>query len=273
MRKILVVGHGSRVPEAVAQFYRFVDALSIRVGESVSSCFLELVEPDMVAGLAAAAHDAGKGGEVVVLPLFLGAGGHQKNDVVTAIQWAREQFPEITFRYAAPLGPHALLVRLLAQRVEAALPREADSLAPEVTGVLVVGRGSSDPDSCSEVARSAYLLFHQRPYLFVDYAFQAAARPGLEEGIRRCQALGAKQVVVAPYLLFTGKVIEDIRRVTSRVGEQLGLPVIQAGYLDVHPLIIDVAEQRLHEAMIDAVSMNCSICKYREPVGNPVISA
>ena len=92
------------------------------------------------------------------------------------------------------------------------------------------------------------------------------ARPRVDEGVRRCKLLGARQVVVAPYILFTGKVDEDIRHVSGRTGAELGLHVLHAPYLGVHSLLLDVAAQRLQEAMDGTASMTCDLCKYRWPV-------
>lgn len=263
---ILVVGHGSRVPEAVDQFGRFVDALAARLDRPVSRCFLELADPDMATGLTSAAQSAGTGGEVIVLPLFLGAAGHQKNDVPASVQWAREQFPDVTFRYGTPLGYHAKLVELLDVRVRECLDAYDNALPPEQTSVLVVGRGSSDPSSNGDIAKTAHLLFEKRPYLSVEYAFQAVARPKIDEAVRRCKAMGAGQVVVAPFILFTGKVNEDIRQVSERTGEEVGLRVLQAHYLELHDLLLDVAEQRVQEAIDGTAEMNCDTCKYRFPM-------
>jgi len=132
--------------------------------------------------------------------------------------------------------------------------------------VLVIGRGSSDPTSNGEIARSAYLLFEKRSYMSVEYAFQAVARPRVDEGVRRCNLLGARQVVVAPYILFTGKVDDDIRLVSGHAGVALGLRVLHAPYLGAHSLLLDVATQRLQEVMDDTASMTCDLCKYRWPV-------
>ena len=263
---ILMVGHGSRVPEAIAQFQRFADALSKRLDRPVRRCFLELTEPDMATGLSDNAQAVGRGGEVVVLPLFLGAAAHQKNDVASSIHWAREQFPGVTFRYATPLGPHAKLGQLLDVRVRECLETHEDALPQAETGVLVVGRGSSDPSSNGDIAKMAHLLLEKRPYLAVEYAFQAVAHPTVGEGVRRCKSLGAKQVVVAPFILFTGKVDEDIRRVSGGAGAALDLRVLQAQYLELHELLLDVAEQRLREARDGRAAMNCDLCKYRFPM-------
>lgn len=258
---ILAVGHGSRVAAAVSEARAFVAALAADIGQDVVACFLELADPDMATGLTQAAEQAGAGGSVVVLPLFLGAAGHQKNDVAVAIGWVREQFPRVNFRLAAPLAPHAKLVELLALRVGEALAQAGPGA--EQTGVLVVGRGSSDPAGNAEVARLAYLLFAGGRFHAVEYAFQAVARPKMAEGVRRCHALGARQVVVAPYLLFTGDVEQDIRQVTEEAARSLDLSLIHADHLGVHPLLIDIARQRLDDAQADAAAMTCDLCKYR----------
>lgn len=260
---ILVVGHGSRVPEAVAEFQQFTAALSDHLNRPVSSCFLELAQPDLATGLTTAAKQAGNGGQVVVLPLFLGAAGHQKNDVAYAIQWARQQFPEVAFTYGAHLGSHARLVELLDVRVRDCLAGSSAARPAGETAVLVVARGSSDPDSNSEVAKISRLLFEKRPYLAVEYAYQAVTRPRVDDGIRRCHALGARQVVVAPFILFTGRVDSNLRQVSQQAGDALGMPVLQADYLGIHPLLIEVAAQRLQEAINGAAAMTCDLCKYR----------
>jgi sirohydrochlorin cobaltochelatase len=262
----LVVGHGSRVPEAVAQFCRFVDALADHIDRPVHHCFLELVDPDVATGLTDAAERVGAGGDVVVLPFVLGAGGHQKNDVAVGVQWAREQFPAVNFRYGTPLGPHAKLIDLLDLRVNQALETASDPAPRESTRVLVVGRGSSDPTSNSAVAKSAYLLFEGRPYRSVEYGFQAVARPRVAEAVRRCAALGAEQLVVAPYLLFTGRVDRSIKRVADQAADELALRVVHADTLGLHPLLLDVAAQRFQEAADGTAAMVCDICKYRWPM-------
>jgi len=263
---ILAVGHGSRAPAAIAEARNLANELAGQVGQEVNVCFLERADPDLATGLTQAARRAGSGGCVVVLPLFLAAAGHQKNDVAAALGWARAQFPDIRFTMATPLGPHAHLVSLVAQRINEALDLAGDALAPEASAVLLVGRGSSDPAGNSEVARLAYILSATGRFHTVEYAFQAVARPTVAEGVRRCARLGAQQVVVAPYLLFTGDVDRDIRRTAEEAGRDLGLRLICASYLGVHPLVVEVARQRLAEALAGAAAMNCDLCQYRFPL-------
>ena len=260
---ILLVGHGSRVPTAVDQFHELTHALSAYLKQPVGHCFLELADPDLAAGLTGAAQQVGQGGTVTVLPLFLGGASHQKNDVAYAVQWARQQFPEVSFRYGTQLGVHAKLVELLDLRVRECLAAEPEALPLERTAVLVVARGSSDPDSNSDVAKLSRLLFEKRKYHTVEYAYQAVARPRVDDGVRRCHLLGAKQVVIAPFILFTGRVDAELRYVSEQAGESLGLPVLQASYLGLHPLLVEVLAQRLQEANDGTAAMTCDLCKYR----------
>ncbi len=260
---ILMVGHGSRVPEAVAQFKTFTGAVAAHLERPVDYCFLELAEPDMATGLTEAAQRAGEGGQVVVLPLFLGPGGHQKNDVAYAIQWARTEFPQVSFHYGAHLGPHVKLVELLDWRVRQALEAAEKALPPEETAVLLVARGSSDPDSNSDIAKISRLLFEKRPYQLVEFAYQAVTRPRVDEGVHRCHRLGARQVVVAPFILFTGRVDQNLRQLSRETGEALGLQLLQAEYLGTHPLLLEVVAQRLQEALAGTAAMTCDLCKYR----------
>lgn len=263
---LLIVGHGSRVTDATEQFNQFVVALAGRVDVPVSACFLELADPDMATGLTNAAAEVGDGGEVLVLPLFLGAAGHLKNDVAAAIQWARAQFPAVNYRYGTPLAPHAKLVDLLDLRLQEAFAIQPNVLPASDTTVLLVGRGSSDPTSNSEVARTAYLLQEKHPYRSVEYAFQEVARPDVPAGLRRCAQLGAKQIVVAPYILFTGKVEEFIHQAIEQARAELGLPIFAASHLGLHDFVLDIAAQRVTELLEGSATMTCDICKYRHPM-------
>jgi len=259
-----MVGHGSRRPEAVAEFCALAREVAAAVAWPVQTCFLELADPDLATGLETAARTVGAGGQVLVAPMFLGAANHEKNDLPSAIQWARQQSSGVTFRYATPLGPHAYLVDLLDMRVRQALTAAA-ALPAEETAVVVVGRGSSDPDSNSEVARVAHLLFERRPYWLVTYAFQAVARPTMEEALRHCLALRIPQVMLAPYVLFTGRVYEDILA-AAESGRAAGMRVLTAKYLAPHPHLVAIVRQRLTEALDGQACMTCDLCKYRLPM-------
>jgi sirohydrochlorin cobaltochelatase len=161
------------------------------------------------------------------------------------------------------LGVHARLVELADMRVQGTLATAASSIPVSETSLLVVGRGSSDAGANSEIARLAYLMGQAREYLSTGYAFHAVASPGVAQALRLCRLLGARQVVVMPFLLFTGRVHEEIGAMALQCGGELGLRVHVAGYLGTHTLSLDVAGQRIDEAAKGIAAINCDLCRYR----------
>jgi len=269
---LLLAAHGTRDPAGVAAFAALTERvaqLAAAGGTRVAGGFIELSAPalrEAVAILAAAggnASPAAAGGKaspgkanMVAVPLMLSAAGHAKGDIPAALARERIRHPAVSFIYGRPLGPHPALIDLLAQRVDA-----EGLTAP---AVLVVGRGSTDPDANADVVKTARLLWEGRDYPLAETAFVSLARPDVTEGLERCRLLGARRIVVARYFLFPG-VLPD------RVAEQA------AGYAAAHPeLDIRCADvlgdcdeiaalvyERYQEALSGDIRMNCDVCVYR----------
>lgn len=248
-REILLIGHGSRVDEADNQFLQFARRLSDYTEEDVSVCFLELSEPDIMTGLADAARRAKVGGEVIAVPMFLGAAYHMKAEISAAVRRVREDFPGTRIRLSTALGFHVKLAELLRARVDEALARTPGARPAEETTVLVVGGGSSDYDSNSSVSKVGRVLYELGDYETVEVAYQRVTHPRTGEGVQRCHRLGAKQIVVVPYLLFTGIVHRKTVAAANEAAGDLGIELIHADPLGPdHPLLAEVAAQRLAEA-------------------------
>lgn len=259
----LMVAHGSPQQIAVDQTLELHRQFEVGCVYPCGLGFLEFAEPSLDEGLRWAAGLSGERGRVVVLPLFLGAAGHLKKDIPASISQARRLYPEVEYICAAPLAPHADLLTLMDMRIREALADTRQARPAEESSVLVVGRGSSDPDSNSEIARAARLLFEQHRFAGVEYAFQAVARPNVAEGIAKAAALGARQVIVALDILFEGFVEQNIRNIARQEGQKLGLPVVVTAPLGVHPLLLQVLEQRFSEALTGRMGMPCDTCVYR----------
>ncbi|HXA59873.1 MAG TPA: sirohydrochlorin chelatase [Streptosporangiaceae bacterium] len=248
---LLLVGHGTRAAEGVAEFTRFVDRLAARLPVDVAGGFIELSSPpltDAVAGLYAAGHR-----RVAAVPLVLVAAGHGKGDIPGALARESVRHPGFSYAYGRPLGPHPGLLTLLAERL-------GDAGAD--TAVLLVGRGSTDPDANAEVCKVARLLWEGRGIGAVETAFVSLARPGVAEGLERCRLLGFRRIVVLPYFLFPG-VLPD--RVASQA-RQYGHPELE---IRTAPVIgdcdglADLVVERYEEALAGDIRMNCDTCVYR----------
>ena len=254
---LLLAAHGTTDQAGVDAFAALterVGKLAAADGTRVAGGFIELSEPPLreaVTGLAGASP-----GPMVAVPLMLSAAGHAKGDIPAALARERIRHPGASFTYARPLGPHSALIDLLAARIAA--------VGTDQPAVLLVGRGSTDPDANADVVKTARLLWEGRGYPLAETAFVSLARPDVAEGLERCRLLGARRIVVARYFLFPG-VLPD------RVAEQA------AAYAAVHPeldirctdVLGDCDEiaalvwERYREALAGDIRMNCDTCAYR----------
>lgn len=132
------------------------------------------------------------------------------------------------------------------------------------TIILVMGRGGSDPDANSDFYKLTRLLWERTAYKSVESCFIAIAKPSLPEGLERCLALGARKIVVLPYLLFTGVLMKQFSDIISQFAA--GHPEVeveQGSYLGSHPLLSDMLAERIEETLEGQSFANCDNCKYR----------
>jgi sirohydrochlorin cobaltochelatase len=260
--QVLLIGHGSPHTTGNHEYLQFAHDLSAFLGVAVQPCFLELAEPSIAEGIRLCVEAGAQ--RIAVLPLFLGPAGHQKNDVPVLLAEAREQYPGVALHYGTPIGAQYQLVRVLEQRAaEALLHSRADAHAAD-TALLLAARGSSDPDSNSEVFKLARLLFEGRSYGTVEAAFQKVTPPDIAQGIERCVRLGARRVVVLPYLLFTGFVRHDIeRQAQAAQATHPDVEILVGAHLFPHQGLTEAVAQRYHDIAAGTAAMTCDLCKYR----------
>ena len=253
---LLIVGHGTRSTVGAAQFRAFVDRVRARAGGlPVDGGFIELSAPpvaDAVARLVAAGHR-----RLGVVPLTLVAAGHAKGDIPGSLARETQRHPGLTYAYGRPLGPHPTLLTMLADRIAAVR-------GPGPTTVLLVGRGSTDPDANAEVAKLARLLREGRAYTDVEFAFISLAEPGVPAGLERARRLGATSVVVAPYFLFGGLLPDRVAaQARAWAADHPEVTVAVAGLLGDTDELADLVLERYREALAGDIRMNCDTCMYR----------
>jgi len=79
--------------------------------------------------------------------------------------------------------------------------------------------------------------------------------------------LGFKRIVVFPYFLFSGILIDRIYGFTDEVAARHPeTAFVKAGYLNDHDQVIETFVERVHEILNGSNNMNCSMCKYRSAV-------
>ncbi len=255
---LLVVGHGTKNATGVSQFMAHVNRLRTIAKVDVAGGFIELSSPplaDAVAELIAAGHR-----RIVAVPLVLVAAGHSKGDIPAALKRETLRHPGLAFDYSRPLSGHPTILSLLAERLDAVLAMTERS----DTAVLLVGRGTTDPDANADVARIARLFWEGRGLQMVESAFISLAEPSVPQGLVRCRALGAKRIVVLPYFLFSG-VLPD-RVAEQALGWSKENQEIEMRFANLIGDCLPLAElilERYAEALAGQVKVNCDTCIYR----------
>ena len=265
---LLIAGHGTRDAAGVAGFLALADRVRRRFEGrpggpvDVAGGFIELSAPPLTEAVAALADPVlGKGhGHLVALPLVLVAAGHGKGDIPGAMAREQDRRPGLTYAYGRPLGPHPLLLDLLAERVDGALAG-----APRAgTTVLLVGRGSTDPDANAEVVKVSRLLWEGRGHDGVETAFVSLAPPGVPAGLERARRLGATRIVVAPYFLFAGVLPDRVAgQAREWAAEHPDVDVRVAPVIGDCDGLAELVEERYAEALGGDIRMNCDTCVYR----------
>jgi len=268
---LLIVGHGSRDPRGAGEFHELVSLVRDRAPVPVEGGFIELSRPPISECVNRLRESGAR--EISAVPLMLLAAGHAKDDVPATLVREKMSHPDLDFHYGRALGIRPELLQLMDERISAVVPEEEK----EETAILVVGRGSSDPDANSDLAKMARLFFEGRPYPLVETAFVSLAPPSVPEALERCRRLGAPRAAVFSYFLFTGVLEERIREQSKDFAEDNpGVEVRYAGYFGPDTRVAAVILERYRESFEGDIRMNCDVCVHRvalpgfeEKVGAP----
>ena len=269
---LLVVGHGSRDPRGAKEFHELLALIRGRNPHlSIEGGFIELSRPPISECVDRLAEGGAR--SVAAVPLMLLAAGHVKDDIPATLVREKMSHPGINFNYGRALGIRPELLELMEDKVSAVVPENEK----EETAVLVVGRGSSDPDANSDLSKIARLFYEGRRYPVVEGAYVSMTPPDVAAGLERCRRLGAKRVAVFSYFLFTG-VLEERIREQSEVfaAENPDVEVRYAGYFGPSERVAELLMKRYAEAVGGDIRMNCDVCVHRvalpgfeEKVGAP----
>jgi len=260
----MVCGHGSRDTGAVEEFQAVAQGLKERLPQYETDWgFLEFATPVIRTGLDALRAKGIR--KVLAVPGMLFAAGHAKNDIPSVLNAYQAQNPELEISYARELGIDLKLIRAAGERVEDALQKAGDGVSREDTLLVVVGRGASDPDANSNVAKVTRMLWEGLGLGWAETAYSGVTFPLVEPGLEHATRLGYKRIVVFPYFLFTGILVQRIYHYTDIVAaKHPEIEFIKASYLNDHPLVLDAFAERVEEIRNGENNMNCQLCKYRE---------
>ncbi|CAJ0683877.1 precorrin-8X methylmutase [Ralstonia holmesii] len=273
---IVLAGHGSRDPDGVGEFEALVALLRERAGgRMVAHGFLEFATPTIDQAVNAVIANGAR--RVVMVPGVLLAATHAKNDMPSELLALKQAHPGVDFHFGAAMDLHPKLLQLCRERIIQAEALSGHTVARADTCLVVVGRGTSDPDANSEISKVARMIEEGLGFGTSFVCYSGTARPLVADGLKAAALLGHKRVVVLPYFLFDGVLVKRIYAAADDLATRHPeLEVVKAGYLGAHPHVADVFLERAAEGIEGRATMNCALCKYRvqivgfeEQVGTP----
>jgi sirohydrochlorin cobaltochelatase len=245
---VMICGHGSRDPEAVAEFARAADGLkALLPDDDLAFGYLEFARPTIREGFEALAARGAK--RILALPVMLLAASHVKNDLPSEMSTFAATHPGIAMRFGRELSIEPKLLKAIAERIGDAERLSQSNIPRSETLLVVIGRGSNDPEANSNIAKLARLLWEEMGFGWAEIAFSGTANPLVEPGLRRATMLGFKRIIVFPYFLFTGVLVKRIYAAVDRVAaDHPEIEFIKASYLSDHPLVLQCLAERVLES-------------------------
>ena len=259
---LLLVGHGSRGREGNKETINFAAQWRERHPDwRIEVCFIEHAEVLLDEGLDRAARGAR---QVLVLPFILNAAGHVKMELPHALEEARQRHPGVEFIVTRHLGMGREIFAVLQGQLDR-LMKQLAMPDPMTTGVILLGRGSSDAGANGELAKMARWLFEENDHELVDLAFTGVTWPRLETVVQRQVKLGMTQICVIPVYLFTGVLIERINGQLARLKQQYPQVAFALGtHFGFDPGIFALLDAKVvGDPLPEGRMLECDGCKYR----------
>ncbi|MBK8184153.1 MAG: sirohydrochlorin chelatase [Candidatus Competibacteraceae bacterium] len=263
---VLLIGHGTRLSAGVTESHHLANQLQQALPDRTCLAgFLELVEPSVPDALEKLRQQGFR--HITALPALLMAAGHVKNDLPALLKIFQDAHPEMRVSFGADLGVHPNLLQVARERIESVEAEFGVDYQRKDTLLLVIGRGSSDSDANSNISKITRILWEGMGFGWAETAYTAVAAPLMADALERTHHLGFKRVVVFPYLLFTGRLVGQVRAtVADYQSRHPDVRAVVAPYLNAHPLVVATFLERLAEAETGDAHMNCQFCPYRAPV-------
>jgi sirohydrochlorin ferrochelatase len=113
--------------------------------------------------------------------------------------------------------------------------------------LLIVDRGSREPDVRHELEQICFLAKQRADYDHVDYSFLEVLPPFIPEGISQCMAAGTNFITVMPYFLYPGMKLKDTVKQSAKIGRDKNLKLVITKPLSYHPMMVQLIIDRINE--------------------------
>jgi len=248
---ILICGHGSRAKIAEREFSLLAAGLRQRYPElNVEYGFLEYSAPNIHMALDRLV-DSGVT-KIYAVPGMLFAATHAQNDIPSVLTTYMEKHSGLTIEYGRELGLHDEMITAFQTRILSALGYSEIPAVGELydTMLVVVGRGTSVTEANAEAAKLTRICCEKLGFGWSETVYSGVTFPSVGRGLEMALKLGYKKIVVAPYFLFGGKLIDRINAYVDKVaGENPAVEFLKADYLRDQEHVINTFVERIEETL------------------------
>lgn len=261
---ILICGHGSRDPEGVNGFKELVRLLKIRYPDyEVDYGFLEFSHPVYAAAVERLYTNGIR--EIIAIPAILFAGGHAKNDIPYEMNALQGQYPDLKITLGKHFGITPSILQLSKKLIEAT-ESKLTPIDRKESCLLVVGRGTSDPDANSDIAKMTRMLWEGMGFGFATTTYIGVTQPLLKDTLPLVNQLPYKRVVVLPVFLFTGVLLKKIYTQVQEFAINSDTEFCYTSSFECDELLLQTIDERIAEVEQGNPNMNCQLCKYRTQI-------
>lgn len=241
MEAVLYICHGSRVKEASDQAITFIKECMKESNYPIQEySFLELSEPSIEEGFKAC---VAKGATTIyAVPVLLLTAAHAKVDIPEVLDELVKEFPAIQLHYGRSIGVHEKMAEIVAHKI-----KQSQSYKAKDALVLLVGRGSSDPDVKRDLREIGDMVESSLNGIKVEDCYLTAASPSFEDALLAANQSSYENIIVIPYLLFTGILMNTMKKTINSLSNKEKKYEL-CSYLGYHPSISSILKDRIKEA-------------------------
>lgn len=215
---IVFLAHGTRLAEGTEECMGFTCEIEGIVRKlcpyffdhaEFRTAFLELQAPDfqhVVMELVSCGCT-----QILLCPLFLFEAGHMKEDLPQLLEQVRIAYPHIVVQCVqGSIGVTHEVLHATSEHIDLAMEQRLSTVAHRA--VLLVGRGSRDEQALQTFQSVATQIAARTGFHPHDVACACLTGLGLrlEQGLTRLVDAGVKQIVLVPYLLFQGVLMQRL---------------------------------------------------------------
>jgi len=263
---VMICGHGSRAKIAEQEFSTLAAGLRNRFPDlKIEYGFLEYSAPNIHMALDQLVEQGVK--TIYAVPGMLFRATHAKNDIPSVLTTYMDQHPGLTIHYGRELGLHDEMIAAFQLRILQAMGLET---APEPgalydTMLVTVGRGTSVAEANAEAAKLCRIAAENLGFGWCETVYSGVTFPSVGAGLEMAVRLGFKKIVVAPYFLFSGRLIGRIDGYIEKVAnENPGVKFMVADYLKDNPHVINTFIARIEELVSDDIEETSLMDDFRE---------